>query len=209
MKVETIGDCYWCSSDIKKPTENDAVNMINMAIQMLQVVKRIKPKPHLPPLSLRIGIHVNFFCLFSQHKHRFFATQVGRVLGGVIGTKMPRFGLSERYAFVSHFCSRYHLFGTNVLIAQSMESHGVVDSINVSGDLLRRIPVGMYRIVEREPLEVSLVCWEVLVTETEPQKKTRVLISVKFRCFLLQQRTRKICQNTQWTRTKFNSSICI
>jgi len=119
-KVETIGDCYWCCSDVLNPDPNHIEIMADYAEAMLERLKTLKPPGNSDvKLQLRVGLHV------------------GKVLGGVVGTSMPR----------------YHLFGQQINIAQLMESSGVPGRVNASQQFARRLSPFKFEIEPRESLQ--------------------------------------------------------
>ncbi|XP_002739215.1 guanylate cyclase 2G-like [Saccoglossus kowalevskii] len=117
-KVETIGDAYMVVSGV--PLRNGKQHVGEIASLSLDLQYNISKLeiPHLPgtTLKLRIGIHT------------------GKVVAGIVGTKMPR----------------YCLFGETVNIAERIENAGLPDRIHVSKhshDLLTEI--GGYYMSER------------------------------------------------------------
>mmetsp|Transcript_9484 Transcript_9484/g.21703 ORF Transcript_9484/g.21703 Transcript_9484/m.21703 type:complete len:1163 (+) Transcript_9484:153-3641(+) len=120
IKVETIGDCYWCCSDVTRVDAKDCTVMARLALQMHKTIAKMEP-PIGPPLQLRVGVHL------------------GSVIGGVVGTKMPR----------------YHLFGTNVQIASSMESGGIPGKLNASEPFVNMLPSTFIKQRRDEPFQAS------------------------------------------------------
>ncbi|KAA0160439.1 hypothetical protein FNF31_04308 [Cafeteria roenbergensis] len=74
--------------------------MVNVAMDMLQAIKKIKHPGTGEPLVMRIGLHT------------------GDIVGGVIGSKTLR----------------YDIWGTDVLVANKMESEGIPGGLVVSHD---------------------------------------------------------------------------
>ena len=78
-KLYTIGDCYVVMSFLdknnrKSPSE-EANDMLQLAMFMIQTIQRVRMKINFPKLNMRIGLHT------------------GKVVGGVIGTDIVRFDL--------------------------------------------------------------------------------------------------------------------
>ena len=102
-KVETIGDAFLVCSGAPdpKPPEESAKTIAKCALDMLQTVCTfVAPKGHM--LEARIGIHI------------------GNVLGGVIGSKMPR----------------YQLFGTAVDKTMDLEASSIPGFVHASKEIL-------------------------------------------------------------------------
>lgn len=76
-KVHTIGDCYVILGFNDSETRNckqEAVNMIDMALNMLKVIKRINKSKGIN-LNMRIGLHT------------------GEVIAGITGTNIVRYDI--------------------------------------------------------------------------------------------------------------------
>ncbi len=56
-KIKTIGDNYFAVSGLDEDSKSSTVNLINMALKMLQSIMRINKKSKLMELGIRIGIH--------------------------------------------------------------------------------------------------------------------------------------------------------
>jgi class 3 adenylate cyclase len=74
LKVETIGDAYFCASGVLSPREDHATLLANFSFAMLLTLRRFKLKGG-GTLRMRIGLHS------------------GRVIAGVVGLKVPRYHL--------------------------------------------------------------------------------------------------------------------
>lgn len=59
-KVYTIGDCYvvmsFVNSLYRHPLK-EAINVLNMGISMLQIIRNVRKEVNFPELDMRIGIH--------------------------------------------------------------------------------------------------------------------------------------------------------
>ena len=69
-KIKTIGDSYMCANGLENLNENNALKMVNAAIEFLQWSELIKPeieKEYNQSFSFRVGIHT------------------GNVVSGVVG----------------------------------------------------------------------------------------------------------------------------
>ncbi|MGB2926013.1 MAG: adenylate/guanylate cyclase domain-containing protein [Limnothrix sp.] len=105
-KIKTIGDAYMVAGGLPIPTEDHAAAIADMALAMIEVVKKMNPlnikiteNNYLThPLRIRIGINT------------------GEVVAGVIGTKK----------FI------YDLWGNAVNVASRMESAGQANLIQVT-----------------------------------------------------------------------------
>ena len=121
-KLHTIGNTYtimgytgWTAKDRRGIDHmiQEGYNVLQVGIQMLEIVndesKRF-PNMHLDKLKMKIGIHT------------------GRIIGGVIGTKIVR----------------YDIFGRDVIIAKKVKQHGEAGSVLVSRhfhDLMKKKPI--------------------------------------------------------------------
>lgn len=59
-KVYTIGDCYVVLGFINALNRNpvrEAVNVINMGLSMIDIIRKTREKINFPELDMRIGIH--------------------------------------------------------------------------------------------------------------------------------------------------------
>ena len=71
-KIKTVGDCYICAGGLKKGNENDAVNVVKAAQEMIAFLNTFNEKQHKnnkPPFAARIGINT------------------GPVVAGIVGIK--------------------------------------------------------------------------------------------------------------------------
>ena len=77
-KVYTIGDCYVIMGIIDINNRNislECKNVIDMALEMLEIIKRVKERIGFSKLNMRIGAHSGTF------------------FGGVIGTDIVRYDI--------------------------------------------------------------------------------------------------------------------
>lgn len=59
-KVYTIGDCYVAMGFLNKDKRDpprEALNMIRMAMEMVEIIRRTRKKINFDELDMRIGIH--------------------------------------------------------------------------------------------------------------------------------------------------------
>ena len=56
-KIKTIGDNYFAVSGLNEHSRNAAINLINMAIEMIRSIIKINNESNLMELGIRIGIH--------------------------------------------------------------------------------------------------------------------------------------------------------
>lgn len=100
-----IGDCYVVLGIIEledREIDEEALNVIKMAFQMLEIINAVKQR-----LSYDYQIED-----FKELNMR-IGIHTGDIIGGILGTDIVR----------------YDIYGKNVLIANKMESNGMVGSI--------------------------------------------------------------------------------
>lgn len=77
-KLYTIGDCYvvmgFTNAYYRNPLQ-EALNVINMAAAMIDIIKRTRQEMDFMELNMRIGIHT------------------GNIIGGIIGTDIVRYDI--------------------------------------------------------------------------------------------------------------------
>ncbi|XP_069762917.1 soluble guanylate cyclase 88E-like isoform X1 [Narcine bancroftii] len=99
FKVETIGDAYMVVAGVPEKTMFHAHNICDMALDMVRSIDHLKDPSTGNNIQIRVGVHS------------------GMVVAGVVGHKMPRFGL----------------YGDTVHSASAMESNGKEMHIQLSG----------------------------------------------------------------------------
>ncbi|XP_072367927.1 soluble guanylate cyclase 88E-like isoform X6 [Scyliorhinus torazame] len=99
FKVETIGDAYMVVAGVPEKTKYHAHNICDMALDMVRSIGHLKDPSTGSNIQIRVGVHS------------------GMVVAGVVGHKMPRFGL----------------YGDTVHSASAMESNGKEMHIQLSG----------------------------------------------------------------------------
>lgn len=61
FKVYTIGDCYvvlgFIDKNNRKQAQEEANDVVQLAISMIQIIQKIKKQINFPELNMRIGIH--------------------------------------------------------------------------------------------------------------------------------------------------------
>lgn len=119
-KVETSGDCYMLACGVPEPHPRHADAVVAVALDMLDAVSEVK-LPRATSQQLRIGVHS------------------GPVVGGVVGTKMPR------------FC----LFGDTVNIASRMETTSLPMHVQVSESTRELLDPTRWHIQERGEIELK------------------------------------------------------
>ena len=68
FKVYTIGDCYVVMGVLNSGDRNygiEALNVLNMALDMLDIIRDVRRKINFPDLDMRIGIHTVNFIFFN------------------------------------------------------------------------------------------------------------------------------------------------
>ncbi|XP_033948239.1 soluble guanylate cyclase 88E-like isoform X2 [Pseudochaenichthys georgianus] len=98
FKVETIGDAYMVVAGAPEKTKYHAHNICDMALDMVRSIDHLKDPSNGNHIQIRVGIHS------------------GMVVAGVVGHKMPRYGLH----------------GDTVHTASAMESNGKEMHIQLS-----------------------------------------------------------------------------
>uniref|UniRef100_H3D9Q5 guanylate cyclase n=1 Tax=Tetraodon nigroviridis TaxID=99883 RepID=H3D9Q5_TETNG len=98
FKVETIGDAYMVVAGAPEKTKYHAHNICDMALDMVRSIDHLKDPSNGNNIQIRVGIHS------------------GMVVAGVVGHKMPRYGLH----------------GDTVHTASAMESNGKEMHIQLS-----------------------------------------------------------------------------
>ncbi|XP_048399583.1 soluble guanylate cyclase 88E-like isoform X1 [Stegostoma tigrinum] len=99
FKVETIGDAYMVVAGVPEKTKYHAHNICDMALDMVRSIDHLKDPSTGNNIQIRVGVHS------------------GMVVAGVVGHRMPRFGL----------------YGDTVHSASAMESNGKEMHIQLSG----------------------------------------------------------------------------
>ena len=62
-KVYTIGDCYVIMGVLNSNERDfvkEAINVVNMGLDMLDIIREVRKKINFPSLDMRIGIHTVF-----------------------------------------------------------------------------------------------------------------------------------------------------
>jgi class 3 adenylate cyclase len=71
FKVYTIGDCYVVMGFIdkknRKPPQEEANDVVQLAICMIQIIRKVKKQISFPDLNMRIGIHTVVSYNSGQH----------------------------------------------------------------------------------------------------------------------------------------------
>uniref|UniRef100_W5MYK5 guanylate cyclase n=1 Tax=Lepisosteus oculatus TaxID=7918 RepID=W5MYK5_LEPOC len=114
FKVETIGDAYMVVAGAPEKTKYHAHNICDMALDMVRSIDHLKDPSTGNNIQIRVGIHS------------------GMVVAGVVGHKMPRYGL----------------YGDTVHTASAMESNGKEMHIQLSSATYEHLK-GSHFIFER------------------------------------------------------------
>ena len=104
-KIKTIGDNYFAVSGLNEDSKSSTVNLINMALKMLQSITRINKESKLMELGIRIGIHS------------------GPVVAGVIGKNKFAYDL---WGSTVNMASRMESTGTKNKIQISEKTYNIV-----------------------------------------------------------------------------------
>ena len=72
-KLYTIGDCYVImgvlNSNERSPIQ-EAINIVNMGLDMMEIIRQVRRKINFPELDMRIGIHtVKFLIFFNRDSY--------------------------------------------------------------------------------------------------------------------------------------------
>jgi class 3 adenylate cyclase len=71
FKVYTIGDCYVVMGFIdkknRKPPQEEANDVVQLAICMIQIIRKVKKQINFPELNMRIGIHTVDFSNIGEY----------------------------------------------------------------------------------------------------------------------------------------------
>ncbi|CAG06290.1 unnamed protein product, partial [Tetraodon nigroviridis] len=116
FKVETIGDAYMVVAGAPEKTKYHAHNICDMALDMVRSIDHLKDPSNGNNIQIRVGgwkaarVEFTHLCLLLyQHSFLLLAgIHSGMVVAGVVGHKMPRYGLH----------------GDTVHTASAMESNG-------------------------------------------------------------------------------------
>ena len=92
-KIKTIGDSYMLAGGIPEPSKNHAVSVSEMALEMLEVLPKIKTKPH-NSLQIRIGINSGPVSAGVIGKKKFIYDLWGDTVN--IASRMETYGLKNK-----------------------------------------------------------------------------------------------------------------
>lgn len=120
-RVESIGDAYFVVSGVPDKVHNHAERIANTALGIMYVSQEISSPLNGEKVQIRIGIHT------------------GSVVGGVVGTKIPR----------------YFVLGETAVVASKMESHGEPGKIHISPSTYRALKGKGYAMDERGKIELK------------------------------------------------------
>ncbi|OQR70201.1 adenylate cyclase type 2-like, partial [Tropilaelaps mercedesae] len=84
LRIKLLGDCYYCVSGIPEYKENHANNCVNMALDMIAIIRHIREERQVD-VDMRIGIHS------------------GSVLSGILGLKRWQFDIWSTDAQIASY----------------------------------------------------------------------------------------------------------
>ncbi|XP_071165575.1 guanylate cyclase soluble subunit beta-2-like [Mytilus edulis] len=119
-RVESIGDAYFVVSGVPDKVHNHAERIANTALGMMFTSQEVASPVNGENVQIRIGVHT------------------GSVVGGVFGTKIPR----------------YIVLGETAVVASKMESHGEPGKIHITPSTYRALKGKGYSLEERGKIEL-------------------------------------------------------
>ena len=133
-KVYTIGDCYVAMGLINANKRNyyeEAINVINLGLDMVEIIKSVRKEINFEELHMRIGIHT------------------GQIYGGIIGTDIVRYDIYGQDVLIANKMESNGVEG-RVMISENTRS--LIEPYNSKN---HKYELQFHKIVKIEKLQIE------------------------------------------------------